>query len=247
MALGSAVVDKRADSIRGSKLARTALREPDLLLTGSARVREHYQSFTSSAYLARACLIKAKRPILCHFYRGPCRSAGSFGECRRVWVNSKLPRPARRPRRMSEDRAVTILGLLCEGASIRAIQRLTGAEQRTILRVLTDLGEGCARLLEELIQGVTVTDVEIDEIWTCVYCEKPPAAGLAIAICSWESRGTRKSSWLATLGSEPLKTRAPSWHGWAHATEGRFHLSSDGFESYPAAVDEHLGARVDYG
>jgi hypothetical protein len=32
----------------------------------------------------------------------------------------------------------------------------------------------------------------------------------------------------------------------AAATSGRFQLSTDGFNGYPAAVEEHLGGRVDY-
>jgi IS1 family transposase len=33
----------------------------------------------------------------------------------------------------------------------------------------------------------------------------------------------------------------------AAATTGRFQLSTDGFNAYPAAIEEHLGGRVDYG
>lgn len=33
----------------------------------------------------------------------------------------------------------------------------------------------------------------------------------------------------------------------AAATTGNFQLSTDGFNAYPAAVEEHLGGRVDYG
>jgi transposase-like protein len=86
--------------------------------------------------------------------------------CLRVWVESKLPQPARRSRRISDAQACMILGLLCEGSSIRAISRLVGAEQRTILRLLVDLGEGCERLLSETIKDVPVQNVQADEVWT---------------------------------------------------------------------------------
>ncbi len=120
--------------------------------------------------------------------------------CRRVWVEEKLPKPTRRRRRMPEDKAAMILGLLCEGASVRAIQRLTGAAQRTILRLLTDLGEGCARLLEETIQNVSVNDVECDEMWTYIFAKRLQRSGrrstsrtLATATFSSESSGARSS------------------------------------------------------
>jgi Homeodomain-like domain len=42
-----------------------------------------------------------------------------------------------------EDRA-RILHLLCEGASIRATSRLTGASKNTIIKLLCDAGIACA-------------------------------------------------------------------------------------------------------
>src|SRR5215213_5896501 len=80
--------------------------------------------------------------------RSACGLEGGIGE--------QLPKAPRRARRLPDQQAATILGLLCEGASIRAIQRLTGAEQRTILRLLVDLGTGCEQLLSETIQDVPV-------------------------------------------------------------------------------------------
>ena len=42
----------------------------------------------------------------------------------------------------SEDRA-RILHLLCEGQSIRAITRLTGASKNTVAKLLIDAGKAC--------------------------------------------------------------------------------------------------------
>jgi transposase-like protein/IS1 family transposase len=174
--------------------------------------------------------------------------------CRRVWVEEKLPKPARRARRMPEDKAAMILGLLCEGASIRAITRLIDVQQRTVLRLLVDLGEGCARLLEEKIQGVNVEDVEIDEMFGYIWCkeatkkrkniDKPDAGD------SYLFLGIERSSKLLLAHHVGRRTSADA-HVFmaqlARATTGRFFLHSDGFDGYPAAVEEHFGALVDYG
>lgn len=42
-----------------------------------------------------------------------------------------------------EDRA-RILHLLCEGSSIRAVTRLTGASKNTVTKLLRDAGMACA-------------------------------------------------------------------------------------------------------
>jgi transposase-like protein/IS1 family transposase len=175
-------------------------------------------------------------------------------ECRRVWVEEKLPKPARRRRRMTEERAVAILGMLCEGCSVRAIQRLTGAAQGTILRLLRDLGEGCARLLEETIKAVPVSDVEVDELWTYIICKEAtkkrkkidkPDAGDSYLFLGIE-RGT-KLLLAHHVGRRTSEDTNVFMARLARATGGRFALSTDGYDAYPAAVEEHLGGDVDYG
>jgi transposase-like protein len=85
---------------------------------------------------------------------------------------------AERPERLlgdmivPEDRALLCLSLLCEGSSIRAIERVTGTEKKTILRLLCQVGEGCELMLEETVKAVPVKDVQADELWTFVHCKQ---------------------------------------------------------------------------
>ncbi len=174
-------------------------------------------------------------------------------ECRRVWVETKLPKPARRPRRIPEDRAVMILGMLCEGSSIRAIQRLVGVEQRTVLRLLVDFGAGCERLLEEKIQGVPVQDVEADELWTYIRCKQgtrerkkitDPDAGDAYCYIGLEKNSKLVLAW--HLGRRNRWDAFDFLEKLGRATTGRFQFTTDGFNAYEGATEYHLGARVDY-
>jgi hypothetical protein len=48
--------------------------------------------------------------------------------------------------RLPVDRALLVLHLLTEGCSVRAIERITGTEKRTIRQLLVQVGEGCERL-----------------------------------------------------------------------------------------------------
>jgi transposase-like protein/IS1 family transposase len=155
--------------------------------------------------------------------------------------------------RLPVDRALLVLHLLCEGNSVRAIERITGTEKKTVLRLLAQVGEGCERMLEETIKGVAVQDIEADELWTYIVCKNAtvsrnkitdPDAGDAYCYFGLE-RNTklvlawhlgRRNRWDADSFIEKL----------SRATAGRYQLSTDGFNAYPDAVEYHLGARVDY-
>src|SRR3712207_1222228 len=74
--------------------------------------------------------------------------------------------------RLPLDRALLCLNLLCEGASVRAVERVTGTEKKTVLRLLSQVGAGCERMLSSLVRDVPVQDVECDELWTFVRCKE---------------------------------------------------------------------------
>jgi len=64
------------------------------------------------------------------------------------------------------------LPLLCEGSGIRAIQRVVGCHQGTILKLLVEVGAGCEQLLSETVKNVAVEDVQADEVWGYVHCKE---------------------------------------------------------------------------
>jgi len=65
-----------------------------------------------------------------------------------------------------------VINLLVEGCSIRSIQRLTGIDQNTIMKILVLAGERCERLLEQMVNRLPVRDVQCDEIWGFVGCKE---------------------------------------------------------------------------
>jgi transposase-like protein/IS1 family transposase len=171
--------------------------------------------------------------------------------CRKTY--SERPERPLGDMRLPLDRALLCLNLLCEGSSIRAIERITGTEKKTILRLLVQVGEGCERMLAETVKDVPVKDVQADELWTYVRCKQ----------------GTRERKKIADpdagdaycyIGMERTSKLILAWHlgrrnGWdAHdfvaklstATAGTFQLTTDGFNGYPNAVEFNLGGRADY-
>jgi transposase-like protein/IS1 family transposase len=172
--------------------------------------------------------------------------------CRRV-----LTEPKARPKveiRIPRERALLVLSLLCEGSSVRAIERVTGTEKRTVLRLLTLAGAGCERLLAELVKDVPVQDVEADEIWGYVRCKEGTKMRLKIsdpeagdAYCYFGLERTSKLVLAWHLGRRNRWDVDSFMEKLSRATAGRFQLSTDGFNAYPDAVEYNLGARVDYG
>jgi transposase-like protein len=63
------------------------------------------------------------------------------------------------------DKAEMCLRLLVEGNSIRSTERVTGVNRNTILDLLVLVGEKCERLLNDKIRGLSVNDVQADEMW----------------------------------------------------------------------------------
>src|ERR1700730_2984346 len=67
--------------------------------------------------------------------------------------------------RLSMDKALSVIQHLVEGCSIRSTERITGVEKRTILSLLEVVGERCEKLMEDRIKGLSVKEVQADEIW----------------------------------------------------------------------------------
>src|SRR5262249_32486785 len=59
-----------------------------------------------------------------------------------------------------------------KGCSVRSIERITGVHRDTVTKILLLVGERCERLLEEKIHGLSVKDVQCDEMWGFVGCKQ---------------------------------------------------------------------------
>src|SRR3954454_6433529 len=71
--------------------------------------------------------------------------------------------------RIDLDQAAQAINLLCEGLSVRAVSRISGLEKKTILRLIVRAGRGIAEYSERTISGLSVAEVECDELWAFIY------------------------------------------------------------------------------
>jgi hypothetical protein len=73
--------------------------------------------------------------------------------------------------KLDRDTRAKILELLCEGMSIRAITRVTGAGKNTVARLLVDAGVACAAYQDRVLRNLPCKRIQVDEIWSFVYAK----------------------------------------------------------------------------
>jgi transposase-like protein/IS1 family transposase len=154
------------------------------------------------------------------------------------------------------DKALLCLRLFVEGNSIRSIERITGVEKKTILKLLVLAGEKCERLLDEKLRNLTVRDVQADEMWGFVgmkektkkeYGLADATQGDAYTFVAIERRTKLVIAW--HLGRRTSRDTLEFTEKMFRAVDGttnRFQLTTDGFNAYPDAVAYSLGTRVDF-
>ena len=65
-----------------------------------------------------------------------------------------------------------ILKMLYEGQSMRATARLADVSYNTVAKLLVDAGRVCADLHDELVQDVTASRIQCDEVWSFTYAKQ---------------------------------------------------------------------------
>jgi IS1 family transposase len=65
-------------------------------------------------------------------------------------------------------RRTQIINCLVEGNSIRSTERMTQTHRDTICRLLVEVGEGCAKIMDEMMRDLSCQRVQVDEIWSYV-------------------------------------------------------------------------------
>lgn len=63
----------------------------------------------------------------------------------------------------------TIISMLCEGCTIRSVERITRVHRDTIMRLMVRCGEHCKSLMADKLRGgVYTSSLQLDELWTFV-------------------------------------------------------------------------------
>ena len=150
------------------------------------------------------------------------------------------------------EKQETIIGALVEGASIRSVERMTGVHRDTIMRLMVRVGNGCADLLDLMMNDLPCNRLELDEIWNFVAKKQKNVKNTDI-----RSRVGDFWTWVALDAETKLVPcyrvgKRDASDGYAFVSDlasrlrNRVQISSDCLHCYASAIDNAFGTEVDY-
>lgn len=146
-----------------------------------------------------------------------------------------------------------ILHLLCEGNSIRAVTRLTGANKVTVTKLLIDAGKACMAYHDAKVRAVKAKRVQVDEIWSFTYAKQKNVATAKAAPAdagdTWTWTAIEADTKLIVsyfVGGRDGECAMWFMDDLAKRLANRVQLTSDGHKAYLEAVEGAFGADVDY-
>ncbi len=156
---------------------------------------------------------------------------------------NKLPRETR----------AEILHLLCEGNSIRSIERVTRCSKNTIVKLLIDAGKACAEYQDKAFRDLPCKRIQVDEISSFTYAKQKNLATAKAApidagdIWTWTAICDDTKlvpSWL--VGGRDSEHAMAFMDDLARRLSERVQLMSDGHKAYLEAVEGAFGADIDF-
>ena len=143
--------------------------------------------------------------------------------------------------------------MLCEGNSIRSIERMTGVHRDTIMRLGVRMGEGCQAIMDEKLRNLNSRLIEVDEVWGFIGMKQRTASRNKAGrdkgdVWTWIALDAEtklvptfavgdRSQYMANCFMEDLAARLTH----------RVQISSDSLRAYNGAIERAFGAEADYG
>jgi IS1 family transposase len=155
--------------------------------------------------------------------------------------------------RVDFDKACQVVHMLCESMGIRAIQRLTGLHQETILNILETAGQKAAAFLDAKIRNVNAVLIQADEVHTYVFSKQMNTdrddleRGEQFTFLSCDRRSKLIINW--RVGKRTRENAVDFLTDLKGRMAGRFQLTTDNwhvYSGYTGAVRSVLGEDVDY-
>src|SRR5216684_15232 len=158
-----------------------------------------------------------------------------------------------RMNRVPLARRVQIINCLVEGNSIRSTERMTGTHRDTICRLLVEVGDGCAKLMDEQMRELPCRRIEVDEIWTYVGKKQrhmteeddPRRLGDQYTFVALDPETKIVPAY--RVGKRDLPTATAFITDLSERLANRVQLSSDALAAYVEATERAFGADIDYG
>jgi len=152
---------------------------------------------------------------------------------------------------LGTDKRIAIIGSLCEGSSIRAIERLTGVHRDTIMRLGVRVGQDCTSLLDRKMRDLSCGHLQLDEIWGFIEKKQrhlrpddDSTAGDVWTFCAIDSATKVVPSF--KVGKRTTAVADAFVADLASRMRNRVQISTDALAAYVGAVKDAFGADVDY-
>lgn len=147
-----------------------------------------------------------------------------------------------------------ILTLLAEGNSIRSIARVADVSRNTVNKLLLEAGRYAYGVMNDEMQNLKVSKLQVDEIWTFVAKKQKQLEDNEINNQSIGDQyvfvaldADTKLVPAFRLGKRNSHNTELFMQDLRHRIATKFQLSTDGFAPYLPAVDATFGDSIDYG
>jgi len=155
--------------------------------------------------------------------------------------------------KLAQSDRVAILRCLCEGNSIRSTSRINGVAINSVVRMLVEAGDACARFHHDTMRNLNCLKLQLDEVWSFVGAKeknvptmKNPREGCG-SIWTWiaiDAATKLIPSWLVGLrDGEYAKAFVCDLAG---RLSRRVQITTDGLKAYVEAMEAGFGGEVDY-
>jgi IS1 family transposase len=155
--------------------------------------------------------------------------------------------------RVPLERQTQIINCLVEGNSIRSTERTTDTHRDTVTRLLVDVGDGCATLMDAHMRHLTCRRIQVDEIWAFVHkkqrwvTEKDDRERVGDMWTFVALDAETKLIPAYRVGKRDFRTASAFMNDLSSRLVNRVQLSSDALRTYVDATEQAFGAEVDYG
>lgn len=150
------------------------------------------------------------------------------------------------------EKQTMAIGALCEGSSIRSVERMTGIHRDTIMRLGVRVGNACKTLMDESMRELPCAKIEVDEIWGFVgkkeknlMPDDSASLGNVWTFVAIDPESKAVPSFL--VGKRDGASTDAFVDDLASRMKNRIQLSSDAMHHYTKAVEASFGSDVDYG
>ena len=152
---------------------------------------------------------------------------------------------------LDRQKQVTVISALAEGVSIRSIERITNIHRDTIMRLGVRIGQGCMKVLDGKMQGLSCQQLQLDEIWGFIGKKQrhltdqdSPELGDVWTFCAIDAETKLVPSF--KVGKRTAETASAFIGDLAGRLKSRVQISTDGLKAYTGAIEQVYGADVDY-